>query len=417
MTVAIRASGLGKQYRRGLHLEPYRTARDAIVGLAQRPFRGQRERTDDSWFWALQDVSFELRQGESLGIIGPNGAGKTTLLKVLSRVTTPTVGYAEFRGRIGTLLEVGTGFHLELTGRENVKLNGAILGLSRREIMSRLDAIVDFAGVEEFIDTPVKRYSSGMFMRLAFSVAAHLEPDILIVDEVLAVGDAAFQQKCLGKLDEVGREGRTVIFVSHNLAAVKQICSRGMLLEKGRVVADGAVDEVADIYVANHASVEATVEFAPDPARAASFRRLTARTHDDRPSALFGTEEPIVLEAEFEAREVLENEHVWLRLYDSTGLLVFLVTDEDGGNGPPLEREPGLYRVRFTVPPHLLNEGSYRFRVQLLRLTGIRDWAIQDDRRSSFFAVEDTNEYGGATLGKRKGLLLPRLEHDERRIG
>jgi lipopolysaccharide transport system ATP-binding protein len=414
---AIRAEGLGKRYRRGLHLEPYRTIRDAITNVARKPFGGGTARDRDSgWFWALQDASFELSEGETLGIIGPNGAGKTTLLKILARVTTPTSGQAIVRGRLGTLLEVGTGFHLELTGRENIKLNGAILGMSRRQIADRMDEIIDFAGVEEFADTPVKRYSSGMFMRLAFSVAAHLEPDILIVDEVLAVGDAAFQQKCLGKLGEVGREGRTVVFVSHNIASVKQICTRGILLEHGRIVRDGEIDDVADAYVSEYASAGAEIEFEPEPEKAASFLRLTSKSVDGRPSAVFGNIDPIVLEAEFAFRETLRDEHVWIRLYDASGLLLVFGTDEDDGAIVPVEREPGRYVARFTLPGCLLNEGNYRFRVQIVRRTGIREWAVQDDRRSAFFTVEDTTDFGDAILGKRKGVLRLALDHEERRL-
>jgi lipopolysaccharide transport system ATP-binding protein len=219
------------------------------VSSAWSRVRGGEARDGRAEIWALDDVTFDVKEGEVLGIIGRNGAGKSTLLKILSRITRPTSGYADIHGRLGSLLEVGTGFHPELTGRDNIFLNGAILGMHRSEIAGRFDEIVSFSGIEKFLDTPVKRYSSGMYMRLAFSVAAHLDPDILLVDEVLAVGDAEFQKKCLGKMESVVKQGRTVLFVSHNMAAVKSLCGRALLLDAGRVTADGQVDQVVDRYL------------------------------------------------------------------------------------------------------------------------------------------------------------------------
>jgi len=244
--IAVRVEGLGKLYRIGGQQEQYATLRDTLTDLCAAPFRRARSLLRGEAYgaadlkqeiWALRDLSFEVQHGEVLGIIGRNGAGKSTLLKILSRITEPTRGCADVFGRIGSLLEVGTGFHPELTGRENVYLNGAILGMSREEIRRKFDEIVAFAEVEKFIDTPVKHYSSGMGLRLGFAVAAHLEPEILVVDEVLAVGDVAFQKKCLGKMSEVAGQGRTVLFVSHNMAAVNSLCSRGLLLESGSLAA------------------------------------------------------------------------------------------------------------------------------------------------------------------------------------
>jgi lipopolysaccharide transport system ATP-binding protein len=255
---ALRVHGLGKRYRIGAAERQATTAREALALLATAPARNLKRLTSLTSFrgsesqnvvWALRDVSFELSHGEVLGIIGHNGAGKSTLLKVLSRITRPSTGWMEVYGRVGSLLEVGTGFHPELTGRDNVYLNGAILGMDRRYIARRFDEIVAFSGIETFIDTPVKRYSSGMYLRLAFAVAAHLEPEILIVDEVLAVGDADFQRKCLGKMGEVARAGRTVLFVTHNMAAVQALCSRAILLRRGSVVASGSVDDVVHQYL------------------------------------------------------------------------------------------------------------------------------------------------------------------------
>lgn len=255
--IAIRADGLSKQYRIGGKQEGYRTLRDTLADAFVSPLRRARRLLSGQAYgaaglnrtiWALKDVSFEIKRGEVVGIIGRNGAGKTTLLKILSRITEPTAGQAEINGRVGSLLEVGTGFHPELTGRENVYLNGAILGMRKAEIERKFDEIVDFAEIEKFIDTPVKHYSSGMYVRLAFSVAAHLEPQILMVDEVLAVGDAAFQRKCLGKMDEVATAGRTVLFVSHNMAAVQKLCPLSLLLDNGKIISYGETQLVLEEY-------------------------------------------------------------------------------------------------------------------------------------------------------------------------
>jgi len=255
--IAIRVENLSKQYRIGGPQARYKTIRESLTEAVQAPFRrlasvvrGQSSAVSNETIWALKDVSFEVKRGEVVGIIGRNGAGKSTLLKVLSRITEPTEGRAEIHGRVGSLLEVGTGFHPELTGRENITLNGAILGMKRAEIDRKFDEIVDFAEIEKFLDTPVKHYSSGMYVRLAFAVAAHLEPEILLVDEVLAVGDVAFQKKCLGKMGDVAREGRTVLFVSHNMAAIENLCARTILLEEGHSIRDGATKEAIAMYMA-----------------------------------------------------------------------------------------------------------------------------------------------------------------------
>ena len=263
--IAIRVENLGKQYRIGAPQARYRTIRETVMDAVQAPFRraGRLLRGEATGvsargetIWALKDVSFEVKQGEVVGVIGRNGAGKSTLLKILSRITEPSTGYAEIHGRVGSLLEVGTGFHPELTGRENISLNGAILGMSRADIARKFDEMVAFAEVERFIDTPVKHYSSGMYLRLAFAVAAHLEPEILVVDEVLAVGDAQFQKKCLGKMGEVASEGRTVLFVSHNMAAVERLCSRGVFLHNGAVLQHGSVDDTITAYLGHMKSNE-----------------------------------------------------------------------------------------------------------------------------------------------------------------
>lgn len=259
MQHAIEAHRLGKRYRITAPLLHPRTLRDSLVQAVTAPFRNLRRVRSLSSFagpegddvvWAIRDLSFHVPHGEALGIIGRNGAGKSTLLKILSRITEPSAGRASIYGRVGSLLEVGTGFHPDLTGRDNIFLNGSILGMDRRYINRRLDEIVEFAGIAPFIDTPVKRYSSGMYLRLAFAVAAHLEPDVLIVDEILAVGDAEFQRKCMGRMDSVAREGRTILFVSHNMNAIRRLCPHAIMMERGRLVAEGRTAEVVDHYLA-----------------------------------------------------------------------------------------------------------------------------------------------------------------------
>jgi lipopolysaccharide transport system ATP-binding protein len=252
--VAIRIENLGKRYKIGVKREKYYTLRDSLMNALTYPFRGRRQGRPDrgnpqeDFIWALKDVSLEINHGDIVGIIGRNGAGKSTLLKILSRITEPTAGQAEIFGRVGSLLEVGTGFHPELTGRENIFLNGVIMGMTRAEVQRNFDAIVAFAEIEKFLDTPVKHYSSGMYVRLAFAVAAHLDPEILLVDEVLAVGDAAFQKKCLGKMEDIAKGGRTVLFVSHNMGAVRALCQKCILLENGVVIAIGEPDTIIDNY-------------------------------------------------------------------------------------------------------------------------------------------------------------------------
>lgn len=253
--IVIRAEKLGKQYAISSTEKPHNTLRDAISGFVTSFSQKKKKDTDESSFWALKEVSFEVRRGEVVGIMGRNGAGKTTLLKILSRITQPTEGVAEIHGRVGSLLEVGTGFHPELSGRENIYLNAAIMGMNRQEIDKKFEEIASFAEVGRFIDTPVKHYSSGMYVRLAFAVAAHLEPEILFIDEVLAVGDAAFQKKCMGKMSDVASEGRTILFVSHNLTAVQSLCTQGCLLDAGRLVFFGGVGDAIQMYLNQQSAV------------------------------------------------------------------------------------------------------------------------------------------------------------------
>ncbi|MCL4475992.1 MAG: ABC transporter ATP-binding protein [Nitrospirae bacterium] len=368
--IAIRVEELSKQYRIGGKQDNYKTLRDTLADAFMSPFRktgkllrGQATGAAelDETIWALKDLFFEVKHGEVVGIIGRNGAGKSTLLKILSRITEPTTGFAEIHGRIGSLLEVGTGFHSELTGRENVYLNGAILGMKRLEIDKKFDEIVAFAEVEKFIDTPVKHYSSGMYLRLAFAVAAHLEPEILIVDEVLAVGDARFQKKCLNKMEKVGQEGRTILFVSHNMSAITRLCSRAILLDEGSIVQDGQAHEVVKSYLSKGLDTTAEKEW-PDPAKApgnevARLRSVRIKTEDGRITDVMDISRPVLVEMEF---EVLKSGYVLLphfSLNNEEGVLIFVTVDLDPA-WRKRERPKGWYRSVALIPANFLNEGA-----------------------------------------------------------
>jgi lipopolysaccharide transport system ATP-binding protein len=358
----IRAEGLSKQYILGVSRQRQSSLRDLLrYGLKERLQRSQQNRKGSS-FWALKDVSFRVEEGEVLGVVGRNGAGKSTLLKILSRISEPTSGRVELRGRVGSLLEVGTGFHPELTGRENVFLNGAILGMKKAEIERKFDEIVAFSEVERFIDTPVKRYSSGMYVRLAFAVAAHLEPEILIVDEVLAVGDMSFQKKCLGKMHDVAGNGRTVLFVSHNVHAIRSLCTRAILLESGRVTAEGEPADVLHSYMGEQ-NVDLTSlavkEFPDDPAREFQLRTVRLLDADNRPTHAFNCDEPMVLELTSEVRQTVPNLYGYLMISRPDGTYVWESDSTDRGDNPYDRLEPGLHRHRIVIPPRTLGPGIY----------------------------------------------------------
>lgn len=373
--IAIRVENLGKRYRIGARRQRYYTLRDTLAGMFTAPWRRlsnskhDNGRTNSSLFWALEDVSFEVKRGEVLGIIGHNGAGKTTLLKVLARITEPTQGRATVRGRVGTLLEVGTGFHPELTGRENVYLSGAILGMKKAEIDRRFDEIVAFAEVEKFTETPVKRYSTGMIVRLGFAVAAHLEPEILMVDEVLAVGDASFQRKCLGKIGSVAREGRTVLFVSHNMGAVTRMTNRCIRLDKGRLVDDGETTLVVRQYLAQanrNAGSRGSVDLSGISDREGDqgvvLRSVSLSNCEGQQTATFLEGEPIKIDIGLRAEEAVGHLEVWYQVRTLDGAVLFA--------SPSGLREgrlsPGDYKIRSTIQPNHLRVGTYSV---LLKIT------------------------------------------------
>jgi lipopolysaccharide transport system ATP-binding protein len=348
---AIRVDNISKCYRIGGKQESYRTLQESLMGWVKAPLRrlgGQASRIKgESIIWALRDVFCEIKHGEAIGIVGRNGAGKSTLLKVLSRITKPTSGYVYLRGRVGSLLEVGTGFHPELTGRENIYLNGAILGMRRSEIEQKFDAIVDFAEIDQFLDTPVKRYSSGMYTRLAFSVAAHLEPEILLVDEVLAVGDIAFQKKCLGKMDEVARQGRTVLFVSHNLAAVQQLCNRGILLHQGRVVYQGSMLQVVQQYIGFIENHGRSVIITPaDHVTGSNGIQVLRATMENGvgDSFMVPWKQPIHISIDIQAIKPFQNVSFGIGIMTIEGVAVMTVHDTDY-DGMPTSLIPGRYHI------------------------------------------------------------------------
>lgn len=354
---AVIASDLGKEYILGGAEQYHDTFRDLLRDMLTAPFRKFKKlsgNTDENLFWALRNIDFEIPAGQVTGIIGRNGAGKSTLLKILSRITTPTTGQVEIRGRVASLLEVGSGFHPELTGRENIYMNASILGMNRREVHRKLDDIVQFAEVEQFLDTPVKRYSSGMYVRLAFSVAAHVDPDVLLVDEVLAVGDAKFQQRCIGKLNEVGQQGRTVMFVSHNMNLIKQLCSHSIYLKDGQIAEYGKTPDVLERYLGDDLN-EINEWQAGDEQQV--LRKLWL-SNESRPNASgFNFQDQAVLHVEFCPDQSDNNYSIGIRLSDDAGRELFTSLDSDSINRNTI---PGqLYRTRCYLPRELIRPGNY----------------------------------------------------------
>jgi ABC-2 type transport system ATP-binding protein/lipopolysaccharide transport system ATP-binding protein len=348
---AIEARGLGKRYRLGEQQAAYGTLRDALAGVARRDRRGR-----DIEHWALRDVDLTVREGEALGIVGQNGAGKSTLLKILARITEPTTGFTRTRGRVGVMLEVGTGFHPELTGRENVFLAGAVMGMTRRDVRRRFDEIVTFAGVEPFLDTPLKRYSSGMQLRLAFAVAAHLEPELMLVDEILAVGDVEFQRRCLSRMNRLSEEGRTVLFVSHDLGAVTRLCSRAIWTDRGRIIRDGDPTDIVREYYAKVLGQGGQATFEIDGeigvTRVAIADELGGLLHQPTRG------EPFAIEADIVARRPYHDLDVGIYVRDRDGTMLTHEWWSDQPELPSIATEAGHYRVTLHLPP-LLRAGEY----------------------------------------------------------
>jgi lipopolysaccharide transport system ATP-binding protein len=411
--VAISAQGLGKKYLIGhtAERESYVALRDVLVRGAHNLWRkaadmarGRAIVSGDTIeeFWALKDVSFEVKRGEVLGIIGRNGAGKSTLLKILSRITEPSEGRVMINGRVASLLEVGTGFHPELTGRENIYLNGAILGMGRAEIKRKFDEIVAFAEVEKFLDTPVKRYSSGMYVRLAFAVAAHLEPEILIVDEVLAVGDGEFQKKCLGKMSQVAEGGRTVLFVSHNMVAVRSLCQRVLMISDGLLVVDGQVATVVTRYLAlTHSSVLSAywAEKANAPGTSSLRIKRVQVSADDPAHTVFTMQTALQVNTDYWVLNTGMHSHFTYHLVNDVGITVLT-------SGGRAERAPGCYRATCKIPGNLLNSGKYHLNLLIVENGST---IVYSHEGIASFTVEDMVEREAGWLGKEPGVVQPRL--------
>lgn len=361
-------------------------------------------------FYALQDIDFEVKQGEVLGIIGKNGAGKSTLLKILSRVTTPTKGEIKIKGRVASLLEVGTGFHPELTGRENIFLNGAILGMSKAEIKKKFDEIVAFAEVEKFIDTPVKRYSSGMYVRLAFAVAAHLEPEILLVDEVLAVGDAQFQKKCLGRMGDVAKEGRTVLFVSHNMGAIRSLCKRTILLNDGQLKVDGKTDNVVTEYINQGFYDNPVVRYRPDPKKQIQIMEVRLLNHHKIPSTRLDMLQPFSIEIDYEVRHKVGGVVIGANIFSSLNESLLATCDFDLDRDKLKTRPIGRHTTWVTIPGKILNSGVFNLVVGI----SIPGKVIYDRQEVMQFELFDSGSFvvNGGGEERRNATLLMEIPWD-----
>ncbi len=422
MKSVIKVEKISKQYRIGAREAPHTTLRDTVAGALRSPLnilRG-RARSADEIIWALRNVSFEIRQGEVVGIIGHNGAGKSTLLKILSRITEPTSGRIELYGRIGSLLEVGTGFHPELTGRENLFLNGAILGMRRAEIERKFDEIVAFSEIEKFIDTPVKHYSSGMYLRLAFSVAVHLEPEVLILDEVLAVGDASFQTKCFNKMHEVMKQGRTILFVSHSMQAITRLCQRAIYLSGGVILDDGSAQQVASTYLSSQFSISAEQAWDGQSERPGDdIARLCAvrvRGQNGVVTDAVDIRAPVEIEMEF---EVLQPGHVLTpnyHFFNEEGLTVFHTSDQDL-DWRRCPRPAGRYTSTVMIPGNFLSEGTLIVGAAVSTMSPVRVHFYEQEAVA--FQVIDSLEDGSARgdyRGPVPGAVRPLLPWSTRFI-
>ena len=415
--IAISVQGLGKKYSIGGPQEKYLTFRDAIVNSVKTPFKRFSSRELPSEFWALKDVSFDVEKGEVVGIIGRNGAGKSTLLKILSRITSPTEGTVDLYGRVGSLLEVGTGFHPELTGRENIFLSGSILGMKRREIDAKLDEIVKFSEIEKFLDTPVKKYSSGMYVRLAFSVAAHMDTEILLVDEVLAVGDAAFQKKCLGKMGDVAtKEGRTVLFVSHQMDMVRNLCQRGIWIHNGRIYKNGPIDQVIESYIDSIKPDPNKIGFTNIPNTNFPIQILSLNISDseNHQKLRFDSFEKIVIGLMYIVRKKITGSIVKIELKNNTSTL-FWSFDTDEFDQNLNSRDPGVYSSSIEIPSGFLKPGIYHISCG----TGIANsMAIEDNEDCITFEVELLSQ--GSTFlsyaNKRPGIVISPVKWKTKKI-
>jgi len=408
----IKIEGLGKRYRLGTVTQAYDTLRDAAVRWFRSTQKGTLPETSEEaqYLWALRNVDLEIKRGEVLGVIGPNGAGKSTLLKILSRITSPTEGRAEVRGRIGTLLEVGTGFHPELTGRENIYLNGEILGMTRREIKSKFDEIVDFAGTEKFLDTPVKRYSSGMYVRLAFAVAAHLNPEILLVDEVLAVGDAAFQKKCLGKMEDVASGGRTVFFVSHNMSAIEQLCTKTAVIKDGNCrLWDKTSDAVLHYLGSGAANESGWVDLTQarrwNDNRAKIITWISLHDHTFNRRAVFETGEKLIIRVGYKVQEPM-SAYCQINVLNRIGDRLMTLHNSHSNTALQIDGEGYMQCV---IPELRLVEGEFDLMIEFGRQSPRCEW-IDCIPNAVKLKVTLGDYLGGSELKKGQGIIAQRTD-------
>lgn len=412
MEPIIEIRGLGKKYNITHQRGGYVALRDVITTIAKNPFRFLKQKAKEATglaskqeFWALKDVDLTINKGDVVGVIGANGAGKSTLLKILTGITPPTEGEIRMHGRVASLLEVGTGFHPELTGRENIFLNGAILGMTRREITRKFDEIVAFAGVETFLDTPVKYYSSGMYVRLAFSVAAHMEPDILLVDEVLAVGDAEFQKKCLGKMEEVTQQaGRTIIFVSHSMSAIQTLCKKTVFLKNGRVKAFGDTREVIEKYLGGQEESSAVYDFPRAKQKDVHIRRISLLGADQEPNWRLPISEKAFIKVDFEVLRPIRQSIVYLWIY-AAGEILLSASNADK-DGKLVDFQPGVYSSIIEIPAFLLNIGSYFFDIRIQQ-PFVEDFDYQ--LNIPFEIIDQDNPRTEIFRGKNMGKIASQL--------
>lgn len=414
MNTVIKVENLSKRYSIGASETSHDNIREVIVDLIKAPFRRFRSASGDSSssdvdFWALNDVSFDVQEGDVMGIIGRNGAGKSTLLKILSKITEPTSGVVKIKGRIASLLEVGTGFHPELTGRENIFLNGAILGMTRGEINRKFDEIVDFSEIEKFLDTPVKRYSSGMYVRLAFAVAAHLEPEILVIDEVLAVGDAQFQKKCLGKMHDVSTQGKTILFVSHNMAAITNLCSKAILLNTGKIIQEGTTKDVINFYLDKNNGMYSPLKYLGLLTSYGEISLVSAFVEQSgSKTSVINCREAFDIIIEYTINKAINNARMFITFRNENGALLFSTSDYDDVVPENIERECGKYISKIAFPKNILKTGT---------IYGTVGADIMNER--IVFAANDAIEaevieIGGNTLCERhtarEGVFAPLLK-------
>lgn len=408
--IAIRVRGLGKKYTLGGSQEQYQTFRDAIVNSVMAPFKRFHRAPHNEDFWALKDVSFDIEHGEVVGIIGRNGAGKSTLLKILSRITTPTEGTVELYGRVGSLLEVGTGFHPEMTGRENIFLNGSILGMKRVEVEQKFDEIVKFADIDKFIDTPVKRYSSGMYVRLAFAVAAHLDPEILVVDEVLAVGDAQFQKKCMGKMGEVAKEGRTVLFVSHNMAAMRQICPSCIWLDRGELKERGQTHNIIEHYLESTLPSNSTSTLTVDDNKEIQLREIRIIDAKGNEQPRCNCDLPINIELIFKMKKTIPALYGWISLTKNDGTVVMISDSFDNEPNSLDNLDPGIHCIHIKIPARTLGAGNYYISTSFAKNYHNNTITMDAPGIVYSFVVFDETSYRGNVPGGRAGFFSTKLK-------